>query len=77
MWAPRSYSPDVATAGSSTASTAASFPASSGCRMPTRQRRSGVARPRATTSPPALMQKCAAPAAASRSAAPATAQPLT
>ena len=40
-------------------------------------RRSGAARPRATMSPPALMQKFSAPAAASRSAATATAQPLT
>src|SRR4051795_11204865 len=77
MCAPRSYSPDVATARSSTASTAASRSCSTGWRTPTRQRRSGAGRPRATTSPPALMQKRSAPAAVRSRAALSIAQPLT
>src|SRR3954468_5381712 len=77
MCAPRSYSPDVATARSSTARTAASWSCSTGWRTPTRPRRAGGGRPRATTSPPALMQKRSAPAAVRSRAAPSIAQPLT
>ena len=60
MCGPRSYSPEVATAQSASASEAASRSRSYGCRMPTRQR------PRSTMSPPASIRKRPRPKAAAR-----------
>src|SRR3954449_12725366 len=63
MCAPRSYSPDVATARSSRARTAARRSRSTGWRTPTRQRRAGSGRPRTTTPPPGVVPKRPTPPA--------------